>query len=757
MAAPQLQWDLARTTDSVLSVTKALVRASTSDNVQILAVVACERFGATLAICPETRKKVEHHVLKIQSRPAEVVHFLGAAVGYSRNDCAAYLARSLAGIQFLGLAAALVPSMTTFNAADALARMLELSAVDKTLLPPSRHLKELLNSLEHRCVQLRFSDLAFGWQNILYNAPGASIKNRAFWKLSIYAPGPDGLERLVDAFRQLGRLGDAISVTLKTVTCRYTSKIPSMITYGLIILAAPWVAAFTQWCLGVPPSIVLDGENEALYQPTSKVTLIATQDAENCPDLEIIIHQSIGAPSEMIYPVPTSKGSWAGMLSVECYGQWLLRQHDLDKGFPFRALIQALPYALKQVTTLLQLQHIRRFDRTTPSLQSWHDRKHDGLVADPSILKLVAYPFPKDSAIVGMMISILGTESRSELLSLEDGLLVSDLPLVTTHMKELRKTCECSDCRAPGTSKAYKQCTSKRFLNDIAAFSTRILALSLFDRPNDRLEPLLVRQTWQYSIQNNLQPAIEAIISTGLPYVSSVNALLETALDLTSHDCLKEVRNSSWVISSYKGQAIYPRLFETQGLDESGYLILSWAPGLLRYSDEVFRLGISGSLSQYGSHQIPFQNKDPVTMACNLMQGLDFSWRVSREDEVLNVDLGIGRDGHYSTKAPFQILNTLARALIVEDCPHTRDSKIRTPSPWWSYSSPLSPMSSYKSADDAMKIDVVAVDSNHGFRMFALSAVSQAGLPIPIVVRKQACLDCCLEVCQKAGYPVVVC
>lgn len=127
------------------------------------------------------------------------------------------------------LAAALVPSLTPFDGGNVLAKMLEASASDKTLLPPSGHLKDLLNSLEHRCMQLRFSDLVVGWQVMLRNLGGepalsAENRNPSFWSVANYAPAPDGLEKLVDAFRQLERLGDAITITLKAAACRSFSS-----------------------------------------------------------------------------------------------------------------------------------------------------------------------------------------------------------------------------------------------------------------------------------------------------------------------------------------------------------------------------------------------------------------------------------------------------------------------------------------------------------------------------------------------------
>ncbi len=147
-----MQWDLARTSDSALSVAGGLVRASTGDSVQTLSLMVCDNLGATLEISSSTRKRVEFELIKMQSRPADVIRFLRAAVGYSREDCAAYLARSLARIQFIALPAALGSTMPTYNAAEALAIMLKSTAADKTLLLPVRHLKDLLNALDHLCM-----------------------------------------------------------------------------------------------------------------------------------------------------------------------------------------------------------------------------------------------------------------------------------------------------------------------------------------------------------------------------------------------------------------------------------------------------------------------------------------------------------------------------------------------------------------------------------------------------------------------------
>lgn len=223
MSAPALQWDLSRSVDSTFAVSQGIIRAATTDNVQILALLACERFGATLAVCQDTCRKVEFEVIKVQTPSKRVLKFLGATVGYSRDDCTSQLVRSQAGVQFIGLAAALISSVTTYEGATILFGMLKESASDKTLLPPVSHLRDLLTSLEHRCVRFGFADQVQGWNRLFDKVLVRSVNGSSAWELSssyrIYMlneiPGPKFLGHLVDAFRQLNRVGDASSVSLK--------------------------------------------------------------------------------------------------------------------------------------------------------------------------------------------------------------------------------------------------------------------------------------------------------------------------------------------------------------------------------------------------------------------------------------------------------------------------------------------------------------------------------------------------------------
>ena len=164
-------------------------------------------------MCPETCRKIEHLIIKVQSPSRNVISFFGAVIGYSRHDCAAQLVRSLAGVQFIGLAAVMLPTFGAYQASQALAEMLNASASDKTIVPPARHLKDLLNSLEYRCVQMGFSDLVLGWQQMLCNSP---ITDKGVIETD---QSTDGFAKLIDAFRQLSRIGDASHLVLKTEFC----------------------------------------------------------------------------------------------------------------------------------------------------------------------------------------------------------------------------------------------------------------------------------------------------------------------------------------------------------------------------------------------------------------------------------------------------------------------------------------------------------------------------------------------------------
>ena len=103
-AAPSLQWSLDQIAGGVISITRGLIQAATSDNVQISALLACEQFETTLPINTTTRIKVERMAKQKHSQPPG---FLKAQIRFSAGD-SDMLSRTDWGVRLLCFAAILV-------------------------------------------------------------------------------------------------------------------------------------------------------------------------------------------------------------------------------------------------------------------------------------------------------------------------------------------------------------------------------------------------------------------------------------------------------------------------------------------------------------------------------------------------------------------------------------------------------------------------------------------------------------------------
>lgn len=127
-------WNIDTSAKSVISFGADVLAATLSDNVQPLAYLACERYGATLAICPESCAKVEK--LAKREHTSHILSLIGVSIGFAPNDVADKLASNEAGgkiifanpkprvpimsVRFLALAEALLSVGSPFKAAQCL-------------------------------------------------------------------------------------------------------------------------------------------------------------------------------------------------------------------------------------------------------------------------------------------------------------------------------------------------------------------------------------------------------------------------------------------------------------------------------------------------------------------------------------------------------------------------------------------------------------------------------------------------------------
>lgn len=727
-----LQWSLDQSATSTLSLSRGLIAAATSDNVQPLALVASERFGGSLIICSETRAKVE----RLIKTPKPVATFLGAYIGYSAGDCASQLVKSVAGVQFLSLAAALVSTMGTYQSSLALEAMLWNSAMDKTQTPPASHLQALLSAVEYRCVHSSFAETVVYCRNLLVDLQLNSPEDRQFWRDATSYPDANSMGKLMEAFHKIKTSPISEKGFLDLKTGR----------------AAPWVIAFTKWYMGEFPSVYLEGAGPILEVPNSTVTVILTSRGTLPASLDICFRQNLDTPADLI-STQISLENWSGMVKIRQYGEWLLRELDISQQTTTMVLLEVLPYALRQAVelsrTATEAWPVTRVNQTGVfwSLQSSTKPLNENL------LPLVAIPFGKDAVISNILSHILGgtgpTTGPTTLRSLPTGSLLRDLPVFDRFLCALRESCTCPSCSPTFDYRLNTwsaQCLTDRFYYNIARIVIDILCLSLFNSA----EAVLVSLHPQRH-RTQFVHAIYTILTTGVAQVYSIGHVFDCTTSLVGHDHAHYSAPLS-IMSSGKGQVIYPRIFATNVVPTRGYLEFSVAPGRLLFQGKVYDV----ALERIATQSRPKAECASVEVKAprNLFPAHYMLWEVVERKTHLEIILTC-RDERdvcwVSTSSPRCIFENISRALFLQHCQHSPDEPLvgnststytaPTSTVWWDKEGP----------PDVPRISCVAVDGDDGLRMCALG-----NHEIPAVMRGRACLLCALEVCLQAKYPVLI-
>lgn len=724
------------------STLRDLMIAATSDNVQVLAIVVCERFGNTLAISSETCTKVER-ILLPSPEPAPIT-FLKGSVGFFRDDCATQLGNNAAGVRFLGLAAALVASLGAFDSAKALDIMLKSSGTDLTRLPNLRQLNDLLASLEARSQRCGFVDLVTGWQTLLRNeVPPHILAEETRQTLSRsslaslqrntlkLAPSPEAIAGLVDIFREVDRMGPS-------------TVLGATIQVGA---AAPWVLAFAQWCIG-PPSLYVEGKGAVLEQPGSLIRIIISSSTKDMnKPFEAIIHHQLTDLTRLLGPC--SQILTGGMVTVGSYRTWLLQELGFGDGM-LRMLCEALEHAIPQVLSKMRcgkfalLGQNANFRRWLGPTDNFEEACRLSPLADMA-------------TIANTCATILALEQPVQFARLGRNMLIADLPLVSRHLESLTAKCPCDQCcrstqRNTQPSSWEDWCYKHEFFRSLSFIITDIFALSLFDSPS----PLLVRLSLE---REGCSPMIDRIISQVIENGSSFEFddinLLAWARSMVGHIFDEEDRD---LIMTYgKGQVIYPIVFDTFHIEKQGYLRLRCLPGILRYKDEVYNV-VSCPDSMHREKGSQYATDDlfslpVVSRPLNLFKDFETSWKISIQDnKELHAGLILrpkGKSSPVIEQNPLEILLSLRDTLLLESCPHDRRAPLVLADRFSSYSSPWQDHS--EAVDSTSQVDVVAVDGADDLRCFAIACAGAT-----LVIRRHSCLACCLNVCRDIGVHVLI-
>jgi hypothetical protein len=736
----QAQWSLSSTSQTALSIARDILAAATSDNVQVLAIVACERFGSTVAVSSKAAAKVEH-VLVPTPEPAPI-SFLKAFVGFSSNDCATQLSQSAAGIRFLGLAAALVTTVSLFESAQALDIMLKASTADLSLLPSVRHLKDLLGSIEARSYRCGFAESVVAWQTILravlqsifsegsqQNLDGRSALNAKNLILKA-APSPEAIAGLVDIFRQVARMGCS---TVTGVTIRVGE-------------AATWVLAFAQWSLDTPPSVYVEGKGAVFEEPRSRVkVIVSTALKDITKPLEATIHYQLENLTQLLGPA--SQYSTTKMVKIETYGRILLQEFGFEDGM-LRLLHEALEYAIPQVLSQMECGRFACLGRSA------HYNGRFGSINSTDDCRLS--PLPDICVIEKLCATILAIDGPIRFASLDRGILLADLPLVSRHLKSLMENCLCDECQAHTGRHAERVsqrylCMKYSFFRSISFVIMDILALSLFDSPASLLISLNLDERRGISMSSN----ISKVIMTGNPQNYNDTDLLNWAMSMVGHEFDEE--DEGWITTYSKGQVIYPAIFDTFHIEKQGYLRLCWLPGTLRYQGETFDAvstpssWIDSKPTQYADLNLPPCRE--VSGPLNLFRNFELLWEIAvQDDKKIHARLVVrsSEERHFKFEAdPTDILYHLRNVLILGNCPHDHHAQLTSVDRFASYTSPWHEHQG--ASNSASHVDVIAVDRANELRAFALACTA-----VPTVLGRNSCISCCLNLCRDAGVHVLI-
>lgn len=223
-----LSWNLAQSVTDAIPIPRGILEAATSDNIQPIALVACEGFGTTLAMSSETTAKM--YSLCSQGHQSPVLNFIKMTLGYSRGDSGWHLAQSDCGLRFLGLAACL-QTLDHWTAAEILKEMIMNTAEDRRLIPNTNQLKDLLQALDSRLARARFADDVLGYGRLLDETSGKTCIVQA-------VPDHKTVVAIVKALSSLGRIGPE------------GGHVELILPYQQIA----WAVALVKWSVSRPPT-----------------------------------------------------------------------------------------------------------------------------------------------------------------------------------------------------------------------------------------------------------------------------------------------------------------------------------------------------------------------------------------------------------------------------------------------------------------------------------------------------------------------
>lgn len=723
-------WALTESSKDVVSLSRGILQAATSDNIQVLALAATEAFGATVAISQRTLMVVE----KAASRrdTSAVLKFIEAQIGWNSYDAAYHLAQSDAGLRFLGLAAALLTVDHPLQRSMTLEAMMQASARKNQLMPTLGQLQDLIAALAPKLCQTGFADKVVGSEILLAGlvgtAPFEGFRRRTPAETN---PGPEEIAKLVATFTKVKRLGETDSGSADKGTITYLN-IRSTSSYA-------WLLAFVEWCLGIPPNIVLENGRPLLtrdVQSNVVATLFLDEGHYNGNrQLSIEVLHSVHGPREFWKGSPYSEMSWSGHISIANYGRRTLLYQGLTDTSNYTVVSLAVAYILyclqeKVLSPGISVEFSQYQTQSLPAK----------LQIQATYLKYMGKEMPPG-------LDRLMVDCRP----------VSELSIVSAELVALQTRCPCRLCS--GDPSKSGQCLKKNFWGAILDISADILALALLengDQPDTMINtagPMHpARELFKARDVLDVIASLPSQFVEVDPVMIFQRALMLFGIPIDEREDMDD--RSGYLACSASGQVLYLSVLDAPRLDGCNMLQIKHFSGQLQYRNDKYA-SVRGRSTPV---RLPTMPREHVRTVCNLMSEDDrkLIWAVGRETNRLTLSTSL----RSSTADPFHAILNHRSALYAHSCSHQPMKALDAPDdgakyviPGPDYLSKWPIDSSGSPRSSGLETQVVAVAGNDAQRFFALA---YAGVSTKVVIRINACLECCLSLCRRAGYDAII-
>lgn len=128
----------------------------------------------------------------------------------------------------------------------------------------------------------------------------------------------------------------------------------------------------------------------------------------------------------------------------------------------------------------------------------------------------------------------------------------------------------------------------------------------------------------------------------------------------------------------------------------------------------------------------------------NLYQNASFSWKIDTQDDgEIQADflVRIQNSNFTATRNPSFFITALKGTLFYESCLHDGRASLEEAHPLTNNRPPWH--AGVAKTDVKSLVNIIAVDGSEGLRRFALAHANG-----PVVLRGDACLQCCLNLCM---------